>query len=296
MASFVPDYSPISMTNPESMRMQVAQMLKGIDRYNPENLIKLENYVQIQATENMYDLEANLAVLKLYQFNPSNFKHDVVATILLKALTNLPHTDFVLCKCLIDQDRLSDPNITLALKLHYLLEMCEFQQFWQAITKQAFLQTIKGFKDSIRKFVCYVVSMTYQNIDKVLLCNFLDIYSPDLQKWIAQYNWKDLGNGSVFIANQEEIVKTKNITEKIDFENVVFTEESSSGRPPGAEGVASSQNLIWKQLKSYDSIMRQCLKSHLSIRLPGAPCNRSHIALKRKWSLHERVLWCRNER
>ncbi|KAG0423166.1 hypothetical protein HPB47_001038 [Ixodes persulcatus] len=191
---------------------------------------------------------------------------------------------------------LSDPNITLALKLHYLLEMCEFQQFWQAITKQAFLQTIKGFKDSIRKFVCYVVSMTYQNIDKVLLCNFLDIYSPDLQKWIAQYNWKDLGNGSVFIANQEEIVKTKNITEKIDFENVVFTEESSSGRPPGAEGVASSQNLIWKQLKSYDSIMRQCLKSHLSIRLPGAPCNRSHIALKRKWSLHERVLWCRNER
>ncbi|CAN8031765.1 unnamed protein product [Ixodes persulcatus] len=130
MASFVPDYSPISMTNPESMRMQVAQMLKGIDRYNPENLIKLENYVQIQATENMYDLEANLAVLKLYQFNPSNFKHDVVATILLKALTNLPHTDFVLCKCLIDQDRLSDPNITLALKLHYLLEMCEFQQFW----------------------------------------------------------------------------------------------------------------------------------------------------------------------
>ncbi|EEC14082.1 conserved hypothetical protein [Ixodes scapularis] len=191
MASFVPDYSPMGMTNPESMRMQVAQMLKGIDRYNPENLIKLENYVQIQATENMYDLEANLAVLKLYQFNPSNFKHDVVATILLKALTNLPHTDFVLCKCLIDQDRLSDPNITLALKLHYLLEM----------------------------FVCYVVSMTYQNIDKVLLCNFLDIYSPDLQKWIAQYNWKDLGNGSVFIANQEEIVKTKNITEKIDFES-----------------------------------------------------------------------------
>uniref|UniRef100_A0A0K8RFR8 Eukaryotic translation initiation factor 3 subunit K n=1 Tax=Ixodes ricinus TaxID=34613 RepID=A0A0K8RFR8_IXORI len=220
MASFVPEYSPMGMTNPESMRMQVAQMLKGIDRYNPENLIKLENYVQIQATENMYDLEANLAVLKLYQFNPSNFKHDVVATILLKALTNLPHTDFVLCKCLIDQDRLSDPNITLALKLHYLLEMCEFQQFWQAITKQAFLQTIKGFKDSIRKFVCYVVSMTYQNIDKVLLCNFLDIYSPDLQKWIAQYNWKDLGNGSVFIANQEEIVKTKNITEKIDFESV----------------------------------------------------------------------------
>lgn len=89
------------------MRMQVAQMLKGIDRYNPENLVKLENYVQIQASENMYDLEANLAVLKLYQFNPASFKKEVVVQILLKALTNLPHTDFVLCKCLIDQDKVS---------------------------------------------------------------------------------------------------------------------------------------------------------------------------------------------
>lgn len=202
------------------MRMQVAQMLKGIDRYNPENLVKLENYVQIQASENMYDLEANLAVLKLYQFNPASFKKEVVVQILLKALTNLPHTDFVLCKCLIDQDKLADPAIQLPLNLHNLLEMCEFQRFWQAIMSKSFLQVIKGFKDSVRRYVCYVVSMTYQNIDKALLCDFLDVYGPELQTWISRYGWKDLGNGSIFIANQEEIVKTKNITEKIDFESV----------------------------------------------------------------------------
>ena len=34
-------------------------------RYNPENLALLENYVEIQGRENQYDLEANLAILKL---------------------------------------------------------------------------------------------------------------------------------------------------------------------------------------------------------------------------------------
>lgn len=98
---------PSGMSVAETMRVQVAQMLKGIDRYNPENLIQLEQYVQLQASENVYDLEANLAVLKLYQFNPLKFKNEVVVAVLLKALTNLPHTDFVLCKCLIDQEKVA---------------------------------------------------------------------------------------------------------------------------------------------------------------------------------------------
>ena len=34
-------------------------------RYNPENLDTLESYVGVQASQNTYDLEANLAVLKL---------------------------------------------------------------------------------------------------------------------------------------------------------------------------------------------------------------------------------------
>lgn len=59
---------------------------------------------------------------------------------------------------------------------------------------------------------------------------------PDLQKWIAQYNWKDLGNGSVFIANQEEIVKTKNITEKIDFESESPLPQLRTFAPPVSRG------------------------------------------------------------
>ena len=55
----------------------------------------------------MYDLEANLSVLRLYQFGPTLYRSNIVNLILLKALTNLPHTDFVLCKCLLTQDHVN---------------------------------------------------------------------------------------------------------------------------------------------------------------------------------------------
>lgn len=122
----------------EKMKTEIASMLQGIERwvlntlilnfyktekltltgtdflcrYNPDNLQKLEKYVELQALENMYDLEANLSVLRLYQFGPNLYRSNIVNLILLKALTNLPHTDFVLCKCLLTQDRVfHSPNL-----------------------------------------------------------------------------------------------------------------------------------------------------------------------------------------
>ena len=88
-------------------------MLQGIERYNPENIKTLEHYVDLQAREKGYDLEANLALLKLYQFNPTYNNLSVVVQILLKALTNLPHTDFVLCKCPLSQELLEDSQVII---------------------------------------------------------------------------------------------------------------------------------------------------------------------------------------
>jgi hypothetical protein len=45
-------------------------------RYNPENIKTLEHYVELQAREKGYDLEANLALLKLYQFNPTFYRYE----------------------------------------------------------------------------------------------------------------------------------------------------------------------------------------------------------------------------
>lgn len=91
----------MSLTSLELMKDEVKGMLQGIERYNPNNTKPLEQYVEMQVREQAYDLEANLALLKLYQFNPAYFSLPVATQILLKALANLPHSDFVLCKCLL---------------------------------------------------------------------------------------------------------------------------------------------------------------------------------------------------
>lgn len=46
---------------------------------------------------------------------------------------------------------------------------------------------------------------------------------------MSKYGWKELPNGMVYIANQEESIKTKNITEKIDFESNGYFHVSSGG-------------------------------------------------------------------
>ncbi|NWZ17821.1 EIF3K factor, partial [Agelaius phoeniceus] len=251
----------------EQMRANVGKLLRGIDRYNPENLATLERYVETQAKENAYDLEANLAVLKLYQFNPAFFQTGVTAQILLKALTNLPHTDFTLCKCMIDQAHTKSgvsalkippkfkcwgpgggrflgfspkpphfcPKFSLDLPktqqeerpirqilyLGELLETCHFQSFWQALDENMeLLEGITGFEDSVRKFICHVVGITYQHIDRWLLAEMLgDLSESQLRVWMSKYGWTEPEPGRILISNQEENIKPKNIVEKIDFDS-----------------------------------------------------------------------------
>ena len=63
------------------MKSQMVSMLQGIERYNPDNIKTLECYVDLQARERGYDLEANLALLKLYQFNPTHTNMAVVVQV-----------------------------------------------------------------------------------------------------------------------------------------------------------------------------------------------------------------------
>nr|XP_060507005.1 eukaryotic translation initiation factor 3 subunit K [Panthera onca] len=215
----------------EQMRANVGKLLKGIDRYNPENLATLERYVETQAKENAYDLEANLAVLKLYQFNPAFFQTTVTAQILLKALTNLPHTDFTLCKCMIDQAHQEERPIRQILYLGDLLETCHFQAFWQALDENMdLLEGITGFEDSVRKFICHVVGITYQHIDRWLLAEMLgDLTDSQLKVWMSKYGWSADESGQIFICSQEESIKPKNIVEKIDFDSEWCLQASGCG-------------------------------------------------------------------
>jgi translation initiation factor 3 subunit K len=190
-------------------------------RYNPEHLKVIEEYVEEQARDNQYDLEANLACLKLYQFNTHLMNLNVTYTILLKALTNLPHTDFVLCKCLLLPAQMNDDTVKEIIYLADILEQCDFALFWERVGKHPMIfKKINGFFDSIRKFVCHVVGITFQTIEKRYLVRLLgDIDDNSLRAWVKKYGWKEEGQ-NIFIGTQEDNIKTKHITERIEFENL----------------------------------------------------------------------------
>eukprot|EP00163_Fabomonas_tropica_P027590 TRINITY_DN535_c0_g1_i2.p1 TRINITY_DN535_c0_g1~~TRINITY_DN535_c0_g1_i2.p1 ORF type:complete len:101 (-),score=7.73 TRINITY_DN535_c0_g1_i2:347-649(-) len=85
-----------------------------VNRYNPNVLPQLEAHVASQIENNSYDIEANLCVLKLYQFYPEKANLSVIARILVKALMQLPETGFQMSLCLIPE-KLVRLGLTIAL-------------------------------------------------------------------------------------------------------------------------------------------------------------------------------------
>uniref|UniRef100_A0A2R9B8P1 Eukaryotic translation initiation factor 3 subunit K n=1 Tax=Pan paniscus TaxID=9597 RepID=A0A2R9B8P1_PANPA len=157
-------------------------------------------------------MRANVVVLKLYQSNPAFFQTTDTAQIQLKALTNLPHTNFTPCKCMIGQ----------ILYLKGLLETSLFQAFWEALDENVdLLEGITGFEDSVRMCICPVVGITYQHIDHWLLAEMPGYLSDSqLKVWMRKYTWRADESQQIFICSQEENIKPKNPVEKIDFDSV----------------------------------------------------------------------------
>lgn len=136
---------------------------------------------------------------------------------------------------------MNDDTVKEIIYLADILEKCDFTLFWSRVAQNPqFFKNITGFYDSIRKFVCHVVGITFQSIEKEYLVRLLGdvdgknaviwlylkiIFNvklfPDniLRAWIKKYGWKEDGQ-YVTVAMQEGNIKTKHITEKIDFENL----------------------------------------------------------------------------
>jgi len=103
-----------------------------------------------------------------------------------------------------------------------MLELCHFRQFWATLAEDpAIAMGVAGFEESIRKFICHVIGISYQTISREDLTELLgSIADPKVDQWIKTQNWKDNGDGYVFVSNQEETIKPKNIQEKITFDTV----------------------------------------------------------------------------
>merc|ERR1712193_453951 len=112
-----------------------------MNRYNPENQTMLEDYVSQQVRDGSYDLDANMALLKLYQIYPD-----------------------------------MDKNVKRALEIHKLLEKCRFGKFWEELqAEHDMIIEFEGFEDAIRVYICGVVAASFQRLSLENLKEFLGV-------------------------------------------------------------------------------------------------------------------------
>ncbi|KAG8822015.1 hypothetical protein FRC19_006848 [Serendipita sp. 401] len=218
-------------------------LISGVDRYNPSNVGILEDYIYHQTRTNEYDCLANLAILKLYQFNPELYNADVVVNILLKALTATPSPDFNLCMALLsernpnpnsgeDGDPENDPStlIPILASLSKLLHECRFPAFWLLYKdetlshlRENFTVEIIGFEDAIREVVVRAVKSTFTKIGVARLGSYLDLSGDDLGAHIAKVGWNlDENTGTVAIPlNPDNTIQATVVRESLNLQQLV---------------------------------------------------------------------------
>ncbi|KII93499.1 hypothetical protein PLICRDRAFT_49539 [Plicaturopsis crispa FD-325 SS-3] len=194
-----------SWVSPPTRTELIENLVSGVDRYNPSNVGILEDYLYHQIRSQEYDCLANLAILKLYQFNADLYNADVVINILLKALTAAPFPDFNLCISLLDERpvnaNLDEPDplpvlLPVLTGLHTLLQQCRFPTFWStfhseqlALLRDNYTVECVGFEDAVRDVVVRAVKAAFTRIGSDRLGSYLNLSGPELEAYGAKLGW-----------------------------------------------------------------------------------------------------------
>ncbi|MFH4980095.1 hypothetical protein AB6A40_006804 [Gnathostoma spinigerum] len=219
-----------------SLKEQLSQRLQGVNRYDPNNVALLERCVNSMVQENNYDKDILLTTLKLYQLNPDKYNENIVKKILLKTMMMAPRSDYALAKYLIDANHVSSAELKKVLDIGALLESCNFAVFWRLMRGEVrpqdtvdgarqltdlpkTIRPIVGFEESVRLYACQVINVTFQNIEKSLMSSLLGGSSEkQMAEYANRFGWKSSGD-VFFIQNHEATIKSRNIEEKLQFED-----------------------------------------------------------------------------
>ena len=220
---------------PPTRQETIENLVSGVDRYNPSNVGILEDYLYHQIRSSEYDCLANLAILKLYQFNPDLYNADVVINILLKALAASPLPDFNLCMSLLDerpsphssQDEEEEEDqsaviLPILTSLHGLLLECKFPVFWKKYRSEEvkglrdnYTVEFRGFEDAIREVVVRAVKATFTRIGKERFGGYLDLQGSELDSYISKLAWTVDGGVLTVPANPDNQIESTVVQEAI---------------------------------------------------------------------------------
>ena len=148
---------------------------------------RIAQYEALVKTAKEYNFENNLALLRLYSSFPEHVNIELVSSILLRALTVLPNTDYLLCCALIPERMYS--KLAAIVEMAELLERCSFPAFWAASTKHAAILP-SDFTAAVRDgFIAGVIEISFQKIPLHLLASQLHLQGKPLEEYATRRGW-----------------------------------------------------------------------------------------------------------
>lgn len=206
--------------NGEALEQQVIRLLQT-NRYDPAILPQLEDFVLYQVAQQFSDSDANLAVLKLYQFHPHKYNSTIVAKILIKSLMALPTTDFLAALYLIPEHKQVDEPIPVITRLASLLERGDFRGFWDASGAcRDLLESVPGSIHAFREFMGDVIGRVYRTVDVPVLRQLLDVEGDAVKDFCSGRGWSIAGGVVTIPGNEENQPRPPIIDEHLSFKQV----------------------------------------------------------------------------
>ncbi|KAI0016598.1 armadillo-type protein [Xylariomycetidae sp. FL0641] len=215
--------------DPQERPEGISNIINGLERYNPEAVGSLEDYLRHQCENRYVDCNANRTLLKLYQLNPDRVKDEVITNILVKALTCFPSPQFTLAMHLIPPSVLAPTAhtelgeaITKLRELSQQLQGAQYARFWATLDSDdlfADLTTdIAGFEEIMRIRIATLVSHAYREIDMQLLEQWLGMDGQKAQAFVTDTaGWKVDDNGRVMVPrNPENEAKKSEVREDVN--------------------------------------------------------------------------------
>lgn len=256
----MPSVANSTTSSPASRPDFINQLILGVDRYNPSNVALLEEYLESQVREGHYDLFANLAILKLYQFNPGLSSPHIVVQILLLSLTSSTpsSSDFSLSLALAldrpppsllpgipipseddeDDEQIDSTDyvgqvVDVLNELEKLLRECRFREFWKVWTegggeggdllRTRYIPQHPHILTSLRFQISSTISSSFSRISTTLLEKWLNLSSEIQVKQFVENvdGWSLDGGVEVVIAgNGDNDVKPGVIRESVDLKQL----------------------------------------------------------------------------
>ncbi|CAD6569036.1 MAG: hypothetical protein CYPHOPRED_003031 [Cyphobasidiales sp. Tagirdzhanova-0007] len=241
-----------SWDRPECRTDEIDTLINSVERYNPANTAVLEDYLALQIREDSYDSLANLALLKLLQFNPDSVvvpddpdEPDTIQLVLVKALAHKPFAaDLSLCVSLLG-DRtstvLSSPDSIQAFEaastLSNLLRQRNFPQFWDLLrSKEIYagpfspaLESLPSFAGLVRKSIAESIADTFKSLDKSRADRWLGFTKEEnekdkgLENFAKEIGWM-LDSDTIRIPNTEANDPKSTVhSETVDLSRMVRT-------------------------------------------------------------------------